>query len=104
MNTEKKKENQMSEEVSKIHIKKWNNHHSIPGSVVVCFGKRNSGKTVLLKDLCRYMKGHVDVGLLFSPTQSTRDLFKSFFPEVFISTTFPDMSLIVLGPKKGNIK
>lgn len=76
--------------VEKLHIDRWTNHRILPASVILIFGKRNSGKTVLMKDLCRSLVGKCDCGILFSPTVSTHKMFKSFFPESLMHSTFSE--------------
>lgn len=92
--------------VQRIHIPKWANHRNIPSSIIVLFGKRNSGKTWLVRDLMRSLQGQVDVGLLFSPTLSTHQLFSHFFPSAFMHSEFDERKLeaLIQAQKSANRK
>jgi hypothetical protein len=58
-----------------------------PYSLIFLIGKRNTGKTVLIRDLCYNFYLHklqegesIDFALCFSPTEDTQGAFASFIP------------------------
>lgn len=53
------------------------------GSVVVMIGKRNTGKSVLVKDLL-YHKQDIPVGTVISGTEGANHFYKSIVPPIFI--------------------
>ena len=57
---------------------------SIPdGSVVVMIGKRNTGKSVLVKDLL-YHKQDIPVGTVISGTEGANHFYRNLVPPIFI--------------------
>lgn len=55
-----------------------------PGASILIIGMRRSGKTYLLYDLFSYMEGWFRYGVLYTPTGSTQQLFKSCIPKTMI--------------------
>lgn len=51
-----------------------------PGSVILCCARRNSGKSVLMRDILYHMRKQIDVTLVMTPTQSSADMFKEHVP------------------------
>ena len=93
--------------VQKIHINRWiSDSDKIAGSIIVLLGKRNSGKTWLVRDLMRGLKHKVDIGLLFSPTLSTQKEFSSFFPKSFMHSDFDEgkLNALIDAQKKANVR
>lgn len=54
------------------------------GFFIVLIGKRNSGKTTLLKDLCFHLKDNIDLAIAVSPTDEANEGFKTLLPGAFI--------------------
>jgi hypothetical protein len=56
--------------------------------VVLILGKRGTGKTVLLKDICYHLHKSLDLGVAMAPTQESVDMFRSFMPPMSVYNDF----------------
>ena len=67
----------------KLELKKFDITHIKSDSVVVLIGKRNTGKSFLVKDLLYY---HTDlpIGTVVSATESANRFYGDFIPNAFI--------------------
>ena len=54
------------------------------GFFIVLIGKRNSGKTTLLKDLCYHLRDDIDLAIAVSPTDEANQSFQTLLPAAFI--------------------
>ena len=50
------------------------------GSITLCQGRRNTGKSTILKSLMLALKDKIDVCVAMTPTQSSADFFRSVMP------------------------
>ena len=67
----------------KLHIKKFDMSSIADDKVVVAIGKRNSGKTFVVKDLLYYHRD-LPVGTLISGTENENRTFSPHIPSIFI--------------------
>ena len=72
-----------------LNLKKFNMASIPDDSVVVCVGKRNTGKSVLLKDLLSY-KTDMPVGTVISPTEVANSFYGKMVPPLFIHGEYSD--------------
>ena len=76
--------------MEKLKIRKWDPTTMRNDALVLLLGKRGTGKTTLLKDLCFWMRDKVDFGLAMSPTEECTDSLGSFIPESWIYNDFDE--------------
>jgi GTPase SAR1 family protein len=65
-----------------------------PFTISLLLGRRNTGKSTLLKDLMYHLREHSDVCLCFTPTESAAALFRTITPGALVHDT--GLSLAVL--------
>lgn len=53
-------------------------------SVVIIVGKRNAGKSVLVRDLIWHKRFEIPSALVFSPTESVNNFYKELIPDSFV--------------------
>jgi len=70
-----------------INLKKFDPSTIAKGSVVVLIGKRNTGKSFLVKDLL-YYKRDIPVGNVISASESANCFYGDMMPSVFIHDEF----------------
>ena len=70
-----------------LRIKRYDPSTIKEGRVIFLFGKRNTGKSVLLKDLLSRGPQY-DFVLAFAPTESSLETFRTFLPECCIYDHF----------------
>jgi hypothetical protein len=73
--------------VTNFHIRKFDPTTIAPERVVVIIGKRNTGKSVLIKDLMNFKKS-IPAGVVCSGTEEGNGYFKSWVPDIFIYNDF----------------
>ena len=66
-----------------IQIKKFNMNKITSDKVVVLIGKRNTGKSYLVKDIL-YHHQNIPVGQAISGTEAANEFYGSIIPKVFI--------------------
>ena len=71
----------------RIDLKKFNMSSIKDNSVIQFLGRRGSGKSFLLRNLC-YMKRNIPCGTIISPTESSNEFFGKFVPSIFIFDEF----------------
>jgi len=95
----------------KLELKKFD-PSVIRNDSVVCFiGRRNTGKSVCMKDILSYNKD-IPVGVVISPTESANGFFEKFIPKMLIydeyssdiSKKFLDRQIKINIEKKMEIK
>ena len=67
----------------KLELKKFNLTSITDDKVVVMIGKRNTGKSFLIKDLLYYNK-NIPLGTVISGTESANHFFSEIVPKMFI--------------------
>ena len=67
----------------KLELKKFNISTITDDKVVVMIGKRNTGKSFLIKDLLHYHK-NLPLGTVISGTESANHFFSDIIPKMFI--------------------
>ena len=67
----------------KIQLKKFDIRNIKNDSVVLFIGKRNTGKSFLLKDLL-YNNRTLPIGMVISPTEAANHFFENFIPSMLI--------------------
>jgi hypothetical protein len=74
-----------------LHLKKFDMRRIADDSTVVMLGKRNTGKSVLVRDLLFYKK-HMPVGTVISATESANKFYQDHVPPTLIHEEFsPDL-------------
>lgn len=58
-------------------------------SIVLLVGKRGTGKSTLVSDICYHMRNKLDVGIAMSPTEECTDSLSQYVPGSWI---YPDYS------------
>ena len=70
-----------------LNLRKFDPSKIGKGSVVIMIGKRNTGKSFLVKDLL-YYKRDIPVGTVISATESANCFYGEIMPGIFIHDTF----------------
>ena len=70
-----------------LQLRKFDPSRVKDAAVCMLIGKRNTGKSVLVKDIM-YFKRHIPWGIVFSPTESAQGFFKDWIPDSFIYERF----------------
>lgn len=71
----------------KLKIRKFDMKTMAPDAVVILVGKRGTGKSTLLKDICYHMRDQLDCGIACCPTEDSvegADGLSSFIPPALI--------------------
>jgi hypothetical protein len=71
----------------KLELRKFDITAITDDKVVVMIGKRNTGKSFLIKDLL-YYNNHFQVGTVISGTESANHFYGSMIPKIFIHDEF----------------
>lgn len=66
-----------------LHLKKFDISSISDDSVVVFIGRRNTGKSFLVKDLLYYTRD-IPIGTVISPTESANQFYNEIVPSLFI--------------------
>lgn len=76
----------------KLELKRFSPEVIKQDSVVVFIGKRNTGKSVCMKDILSYNKD-IPVGVVISPTESANGYFEKFIPKMLVYDEYtPDIT------------
>lgn len=76
----------------KLELKRFDPSVIKQDSVVVFIGKRNTGKSVCMKDILSYNKD-IPVGVVISPTESANGYFEKFIPKMLVYDEYtPDIT------------
>ena len=70
-----------------LNLRKFDPSKIPNGSVVIMIGKRNTGKSFLVKDLL-YYKRDIPVGTVISATESANCFYGEIMPGIFIHDVF----------------
>ncbi len=70
-----------------LNLRKFDPSNIAKGSVVILIGKRNTGKSFLVRDLL-YYKRDVPVGTVISATESANCFYGEIMPGIFIHDCF----------------
>jgi len=76
----------------KIQLKKFDIRNIKNDSVVLFIGKRNTGKSFLLKDLL-YNNRTLPIGMVISPTETANHFFENFIPNMLIHDEYSPATL-----------
>src|SRR5574343_1493378 len=77
-----------------IQIKKFNPMKLKAGEdVCLLIGKRNTGKSYLLKDLLYYMHNKFDIATVFSKTEHLNKFYEKFVPKMLIHSSWDEKKL-----------
>eukprot|EP00966_Prymnesium_polylepis_P088740 2053624-Prymnesium_polylepis.1 len=52
-----------------------------PGQMLLFQGRRNTGKTVLLRQAMFALREHIEMTIALTPTQSSAEMFRTLMPE-----------------------
>lgn len=66
-----------------LHLRKFDMSRIRDDTVIVFIGRRNTGKTYLVKDLLYYHRD-IPIGTVISPTESANELYSQIVPGLFI--------------------
>lgn len=81
--------------MERIQLEKFNLSTIMPNSTILVLGKRRSGKSWLLRDIC-YNHKSVSYGVVFSGTEEASPFFSNFIPDIFIHSRY-DRNLLEEG-------
>ncbi len=73
--------------MANLNLKKFDMSKIGNGSIVVMIGKRNTGKSFLVKDLL-YYKRDVPIGTVISATEGSNRFYGDLMPSLFIHEEF----------------
>lgn len=74
-----------------MNLSKFDPHSIAQGRTVLLIGKRNTGKSVLMRWLLNIMKDKIELPIAFSPTNASVELFKEFIPETLIHEAYDEV-------------
>ena len=77
-----------------LRLEKFDASQMQPFTISLLLGRRNTGKSTLLKDLLFHLQEHSDVCICFTPTESAAALFRTITPGALVHDT--GLSLAVL--------
>lgn len=87
-----------------LHLKKFDMRRIKDDSTIVMLGKRNTGKSVLVRDLL-YYKQHMPLGTVISATESANKFYQNHIPASLIHEEFsPDLIRGFLGRQYKMVK
>lgn len=69
--------------IMELNLRKFNMRKIKKGSIIVMIGKRNTGKSFLMKDYLYYNQDF-PTGMIISPTEEGKTNFGHYFPKMFI--------------------
>lgn len=72
----------------RLRLSKFDPSVMKPHRTVLLIGKRGTGKSVLLEDILYHMRDKVDMGLAFTPTRDSRDMFEKHIPSSWVHDQF----------------
>ena len=67
-----------------------------PYRIILCVGKRGTGKSVLLQDLMYHIRANVDICCAMSPTQENLTNYEKLMPRSFVHERFEEPTLTAL--------
>lgn len=73
--------------MQQLQLRKFDPRKMADDVVVMIIGKRNTGKSILARDILSY-KQHIPHGIVISPTEHAQGFFKSFVPDLYIYHEF----------------
>jgi len=73
--------------MANLNLKKFDMSKIANGSIVVMIGKRNTGKSFLVKDLL-YYKRDIPIGTVISATEGSNRFYGELMPNLFIHEEF----------------
>lgn len=62
--------------------------HFLANRIFCVVGKRNTGKSVVIRNLIYHLSSQIDFAVLVSPTASTREECAAFMPQTWIHSTY----------------
>jgi hypothetical protein len=75
-------------EPRKLRIQRWDISTLAPTATVLILGKRNTGKSVLIKHIMYHLREKVDAAVAFCPTEGSQGCYGSFIPPSMIHEEF----------------
>jgi hypothetical protein len=72
----------------KLKIRKWDPKSMRRDSIVLLVGKRGTGKSCLMKDICYHMRDKVDFGVAMSPTEECTESMSQFLPSSWVYSDY----------------
>ena len=69
---------------AKLRIRRWDPTELKPTNTILILGKRNTGKSVLVRHLCYLLRDHLQGAVAFCPTEGAQGVFGSFVPPSLI--------------------
>ena len=79
----------------KLKIKKWDPRTLSPTSTILLVGKRGTGKSTLLKEICYWFAqtGKINLAIGMSPTEESSENLGSFLPPCMIHTEYNETAV-----------
>ena len=87
-----------------LNIKKFSLANVRDDSVIIMIGKRNCGKSTIVKDLL-YHKRYFPSGIIMSATEDSNKAYQEFMPKIFIYNDYqPDVIAKIIETQKDLVK
>lgn len=86
-----------------LNLKRFDPARMADSSTCVIIGKRNTGKSVLVKDLM-YAKRHLPAGIVMSGTEEGNGYYGTWIPPAFVYTRFDPVAIERLYEKQKRLK
>ena len=81
---------------TQLDIRRFDPSTLKPDKVCLLIGKRNTGKTVLMKDLLYHLKDQLDFGLYMSPTEESTGALRGIIPPSLVYGDYNSTAVEVL--------
>ena len=87
-----------------IKLKKFDPSNISPNRVVLFIGKRNTGKSVLVRDIL-YFHRKIPAGIVMSPTEESNSFYQDMIPDLFIYNDYkPDVIENIISRQRKCVK
>lgn len=78
------------------YIRKFNPETMKPNTITLLVGKRGTGKSTLLEDICFHLKDKVDFAMGMSPTEDSNNALGKFMPPTLVHEDYREDKLVAL--------
>tara|TARA_Y100000389_G_scaffold202464_1_gene247834 strand:- start:2672 stop:3586 length:915 start_codon:yes stop_codon:yes gene_type:complete len=73
----------------RLHVARLHeSNHFVANRIFCVIGKRNTGKSVVIRNIVYHLSEQIDFAVLVSPTESTRQEFGAFMPQTWIHSNY----------------
>ena len=78
----------------RLRLQKFDANAMKPFSISLLLGRRNTGKSTLMRDLLYHMRDHSDVCICMTPTESAAQFFREITPKSFVYDSGLDLAML----------